>query len=123
MTTRRPPPSPGLSTPGSSGGPSYYRSPVARVISSPDARRPETDELRQEITSLKQSEAQLRREKAAEIRELCATVAAYANRIQVLALRNAELEADVRRLHTQLDGRQGGVIKQLKRSGTAGVSS
>ncbi|MEU9996105.1 hypothetical protein [Streptomyces sp. NPDC050848] len=105
---------------------SYYRSPVAGVIkdvlSSPDARRPAMDELRQEMVLLKQSEAHLRREKAAEIRELRATVAAYANQIQVLALRNAELEADVRDLHVQLDGRQEGVIRQLRRLGTGDES-
>ncbi|WP_200263400.1 hypothetical protein [Streptomyces sp. HSG2] len=101
---------------------SYYRSPVAGIIkdvlSSPGARRPDLDALQQEIAHLKQSEAHLRREKATEIRELRATVAAYANQIQVLALRNAELESDVRHLHAQLDGRREGVIRQLKRPGT-----
>ncbi|WP_432249214.1 hypothetical protein ACRAR1_18225 [Streptomyces sanyensis] len=99
---------------------SYYRSPVAAVIKgilgSPEARRPESDELRQEITRLKQSERELRKEKADEIRELRATVAAYANQIQVLALRNAELEADTRQLQAQLDGGRKDVVKQLRRS-------
>ncbi|MGY5032849.1 hypothetical protein ACWC9U_18520 [Streptomyces sp. 900116325] len=99
---------------------SYYRSPVAAVIKgilgSPEARRPESDELRQEITRLKQSERELRREKAGEIRELRATVAAYANQIQVLALRNVELEADTRRLQAQLDEGRKDVVKQLRRS-------
>ncbi|OII65210.1 hypothetical protein BJP40_17690 [Streptomyces sp. CC53] len=99
---------------------SYYRSPVAPVIKgilgSPEARRPESDELRQEITRLKQSDRELRKEKADEIRELRATVAAYANQIQVLALRNAELEADTRRLQAQLDGGRKDVVKQLRRS-------
>ncbi|MEV8568165.1 hypothetical protein AB0436_21740 [Streptomyces sp. NPDC051322] len=106
---------------------SYYRSPVAAVIkgilSSPEARRPESDELRQEVARLKQSERELRREKGAEIRELRATVAAYANQIQILALRNAELESDARRLHAQLAGKQGGVVKQLKGARTATGSS
>lgn len=106
---------------------SYYRSPVAAVIkgilNSPEAKRPETDELRQEITRLKQSERELRQEKGAEIRELRATVAAYANQIQILALRNAELEADARRLHAQLAGKQAGVVKQLKSARTATDSS
>lgn len=99
---------------------SYYRSPVAAVIKgilgSPEARRPESDELRQEITRLKQSERELRGEKAGEIRELRATVAAYANQIQVLALRNVELEADTRRLQAQLDGGRKDVVKQLRQS-------
>ncbi|MFE2430967.1 hypothetical protein ACFXJ5_30025 [Streptomyces sp. NPDC059373] len=106
---------------------SYYRSPVAAVIkgilSSPEARRPESDELRQEVARLKQSERELRREKGAEIRELRATVAAYANQIQILALRNAELEADARRLHAQPAGKQVGVVKQLKSARTATDSS
>ncbi|WP_406494771.1 hypothetical protein OG936_13295 [Streptomyces sp. NBC_00846] len=99
---------------------SYYRSPVAAVIkgilSAPESRRPESDELRQETARLKQSERKLRREKADEIRELRATLAAYANQIQVLALRNAELEADTRRLQAQLDGGREDVVKQLRRS-------
>jgi hypothetical protein len=102
---------------------SYYRSPVARVIKeilqAPDTRRPATDELRQEITRLKQSESQLRQAKATEIRELRATVTAYANQIQVLALKNAELEAGIQRLHAQLDRGPEGVVKQLRRSGAS----
>ncbi|MGV9902886.1 hypothetical protein ACWDU8_10430 [Streptomyces sp. NPDC003388] len=97
---------------------SYYRSPVAAVIkailSSSEARRPESDELRQEVRRLKQSERELRREKGAEIRELRAIVAAYANQIQVLALRNAELEADACRVQGQLAEKQAGVVRQLK---------
>ncbi|MEV1061704.1 hypothetical protein [Streptomyces sp. NPDC050263] len=102
---------------------SYYRSPVAAVIkgilSSPKARRPESDELRQEIARLKQSERDLRREKAEEIRELRATVGAYANQIQVLALRNAELEADARRLQAQVAGGPERVVRQLKGTRTS----
>lgn len=105
---------------------SYYRSPVAAVIkgilSSPEARRPEPDELRQEIARLKQSERELRREKAEEIRELRATVAAYANQIQVLALRNAELESDTRLLKAQLAREEKGVVKQLPRTGARSSS-
>lgn len=99
---------------------SYYRSPVAAVIKgilgSPEARRPESDELRREIARLKRCEARLRQEKAAEIRELRATIAAYANQIQVLALRNVELEADTQRLQAQFDGGRKDVVKQLRRS-------
>ncbi|WP_369223195.1 hypothetical protein AB5J52_19320 [Streptomyces sp. R39] len=99
---------------------SYYRSPVAAVIKgilgSPEARRPEYDELRQEIARLKQSEREFRREKADEIRELRATVAAYANQIQVLALRNAELESDARLMQAQLAEEGSGVVRQLPRT-------
>ncbi|MFE1250555.1 hypothetical protein [Streptomyces sp. NPDC058735] len=105
---------------------SYYRSPVAAVIkgilSSPEARRPESDELRQEILRLKQSERELRREKGEEIRELRATVAAYANQIQVLALRNAELESDTRLLKAQLTKVEKGVVRQLPRTGARSSS-
>lgn len=105
---------------------SYYRSPVAAVIkgilSTPEAKRPESDELRQEIARLKQSEHELRRAKGAEIRELRATVGAYANQIQVLALRNAELEADAHRLRAQLVEEQRGVVKQLRNSPASAAS-
>ncbi len=79
---------------------SYYRSPVARaireILDAPDVRRPDADELRQEIVDLKQSAARLGKEKSAEIRDLRATVAAYAQQIQALTLRNAELERQAR---------------------------
>ncbi|WP_435207991.1 hypothetical protein [Streptomyces sp. bgisy034] len=98
---------------------SYYRSPVATVVKeilgSPAVRRPETDELREEIARLKQSEARLRREKAVEIGELRATVAAYANQIQILALRNAELETDSVRLHQALSTAPPGTVSPLRR--------
>ncbi|GAA2654999.1 hypothetical protein [Streptomyces vastus] len=98
---------------------SYYRSPVSKVVKeilgSGDARRPETDELRQEIAGLKQSEAKLRREKASEIRELRATVTAYANQIQILALRNAELEADAHKLRQALSTTPRSIVSPLQR--------
>ncbi|MEU9321995.1 hypothetical protein [Streptomyces sp. NPDC048295] len=84
---------------------SYYRSPVAPVIkeilAAPDIRRPEVEELRSEITRLRKVERELRQDHAADVRDLRSTGAAYANQIQVLALRNAELEAE----NTALRGR------------------
>ncbi|WP_329254678.1 hypothetical protein [Streptomyces canus] len=75
---------------------SYYRSPVAQVVKeileAPQTRRPEPEELRAEVSRLKKAERELRSEHAAEARELKETVATYANQIQVLTLRNAELE-------------------------------
>lgn len=75
---------------------SYYRSPVAAVVkeilAAPQTRRPEAQELRTEITQLKKQQQDLRRRHAAEVRELKDTVTIYANQIQALALRNAELE-------------------------------
>ncbi|MFF1767831.1 hypothetical protein [Streptomyces sp. NPDC058249] len=85
---------------------SYYRSPVAQavkeVLEAPQTRRPEPEELRAEVSRLKKAERGLRSEHAAEVRELKDTAATYANRIQVLTLRNAELEAQNARLLERL---------------------
>lgn len=85
---------------------SYYRSPVARavkeILEAPQTRRPEPEELRAEVSRLKKAERELRREHASEVRELKDTLAAYANQIQVLTLRNAELEAHNARLLERL---------------------
>ncbi|MEU6201393.1 hypothetical protein [Streptomyces sp. NPDC047061] len=90
---------------------SYYRSPVAQavreILEAPQTRRPEPEELRAEVSRLKKAERELRSEHAAEVRELKGTVATYANQIQVLALRNAELETQNARLLERL--RQSGV--------------
>lgn len=89
------------------GRASYYRSPVAaavkEILSAPQTRRPEIDELREQVKHLKQAERTLRSDHATEVRELRAAVATYANQIQALALRNAELEDETRRLREQLD--------------------
>ncbi|MCX4458620.1 hypothetical protein OG585_51440 (plasmid) [Streptomyces sp. NBC_01340] len=85
---------------------SYYRSPVAQavteILEAPQTRRPEPEELRAEVSRLKKAERELRSEHAAEIRELKDTVATYANQIQVLTLRSAELEAHNARLIERL---------------------
>lgn len=97
---------------------SYYRSPVSaaikEVLGAPQAERPEAEQLRQETARLKKAVQELRSEKAAEIRELRSTVAAYANQIQILALRNAQLEADATRLQAQVAEGQQQVVRQLK---------
>ncbi|MFD6469651.1 hypothetical protein [Streptomyces goshikiensis] len=88
---------------------SYYRSPVAQVVkeilAAPDIRRPEVEELRSEITRLRKVERKLRQDHAADVRDLRSTGAAYANQIQVLALRNAELEAENTALRARLHDR------------------
>ncbi|MEU9286533.1 hypothetical protein AB0D57_17885 [Streptomyces sp. NPDC048275] len=75
---------------------SFYRSPVAQavkeILEAPQTRRPEPEELRAEVARLKKTERELRSDYAAEIRELKDTLATYANQIQVLTLRNVELE-------------------------------
>ncbi|MEU5869521.1 hypothetical protein ABZ815_50750 [Nonomuraea sp. NPDC047529] len=86
---------------------SYYRSPVAAVVkellAAPAVARPEVEELRAEIARLKKAERKLRSEKAEELRELADTVNTYANHIQVLTLRNAELEEENRLLREKLE--------------------
>lgn len=85
---------------------SYYRSPVAaavkEILRDPRARRPELDELCDEVKRLCRAERKLRSDHATEIRELRGTVATYANQIQVLALANHQLREDNRRLRARL---------------------
>ncbi len=82
---------------------SYYRSAQAGAIKAllkaPRTQRPETDELREQIKQLTRAERQMRAEHAAEVRDLRDTIKTYANQIQVLALRTAQLESDNQRLH------------------------
>ncbi|MFD3622832.1 hypothetical protein ACFWWT_48580 [Streptomyces sp. NPDC058676] len=76
----------------------YYRSPLAKIITgllqTPDAPRPQSDTLAAHIARLKKANRALRSQHAVEQREARATIAAYANHIQALTLRNAELEAE-----------------------------
>ncbi|MGW5285202.1 hypothetical protein ACWERI_38195 [Streptomyces collinus] len=76
----------------------YYRSPLAKIITgllrTPDAPRPQTNTLAADIVRLKKADRALRTQHAAEQREARATITAYANHIQALTLRNAELEAE-----------------------------
>jgi DNA anti-recombination protein RmuC len=85
---------------------SYYRSPVAasvkELLASPSTHRPEVDRLRDEVRQLRKDGKELRRRHAEQVRELKATIAAYANQIQVLALASANLQTDNQRLLAQL---------------------
>lgn len=63
-------------------------------------------ELRAEVSRPKKAEHEPRREHASEVRELKGALAAYANQIQVLTLRNAELEGQNTRF-----------VERLRRSG------
>lgn len=76
------------------------------ILEAPQTHHPEPEELRAEVSRLKKAERELRREHACEVRELKDTLAAYANQIQVLTLRNVELEANNSRL-----------LERLRRSG------
>lgn len=81
---------------------SYYRSPQAaeikRRLDAPQTPRPEIENLREQVKQLKKTERGLRSEHAGQIRELKHTVKTYANQIQALALRAAQLEDDNQRL-------------------------
>jgi hypothetical protein len=86
---------------------SYYRSPVAAlvkdILAAPQTRRPELDELHEEVKPLRQAERTLRRDHAAGVREFKDTTASYANHIQLLTLTNAELREENQRLRQQAD--------------------
>lgn len=90
------------------GRDSFYRSPqafkdaVAAAQANRDAHQPELIALREEITILKRERKQTASQHAATVRELEETIRIYANRIQILALRNAELEEQSRQLHHRL---------------------
>lgn len=98
---------------------SYFRSPVAwavkELVASGQAPRSEIDELRAQIRELKAAAADTRLKSAEEVRDLKATVTAYANQIQILALRNAELEADAQRLRAHIDVQSADVISLTTR--------
>jgi hypothetical protein len=93
---------------------SYYRSPVAaavrEILKDPQTRRPELDELSDEVRRLSRTERQLRSDHAAEVRELRGTVATYANQIQVLTLANHQLTEDNRRLQGRLTATMPNVV-------------
>jgi hypothetical protein len=67
------------------------RSPVTRCVPTPTA---DGDTSTADIARLKKADHTLRSRHAAEQREARATIAAYANHIQALSLRNAEPEAE-----------------------------
>lgn len=94
--------------------PSYYRSPVAAVVktllASDQTPRPEVEQLRQRVRELDKAGKKQRRRHAQKVQDLKAAAAVYANQVQVLALRNAELEADNRRLVAQLAQLEAAVI-------------
>ncbi|MET8170231.1 hypothetical protein ABZT34_39385 [Streptomyces sp. NPDC005329] len=91
----------------------YYRSPLAKIITgllrTPDSPRPQTDTLTADIARLKKADRTLRSQHAAEQREARATMATYANHIQALSLRNAELEAENAALRGRLQRFDGGL--------------
>lgn len=86
---------------------SFYRSPLATKIRAgladpASTRRPETEQLRTRVSELTAADKELRSKHATEIRDLRATVRAYANQIQILTLRASQLEDDNKQLTTRL---------------------
>lgn len=86
---------------------SFYRSPLATQIRAELAdpastRRPEAELLRVKVRELTVADRELRSKHAAEIRDLRATVRAYANQIQILTLRTGQLEDDNQQLTAHL---------------------
>jgi predicted nuclease with TOPRIM domain len=90
------------------GRDSYYRSPqiiekFTAAKANADARKPEFVALREELAEVKRQLKAQTREAAAERRALEETITSYANQIQALALRNAELETQNGRLRERLE--------------------
>lgn len=85
---------------------SYYRSPLAaeikQVLDAPQTKRPEVEQLREDVRHLKSTERRLRSEHATETRQLRDNLKTYANQIQALALHAAHLENDNQRLRRHL---------------------
>jgi len=92
----------------------YYRSPMAAIVkqimATPEFPRPEADQLKNENIRLRRDQRQLRKEHAREIADLRNTIACYANHIQALTLRNAQLESDNAALRAQLNDANGNAI-------------
>ena len=87
----------------STGTDSKIRQAFERLmLEAPRAQRPEVEELRERVKQLTRTERQLRAEHATEIRDLRDTIKSYANQVQVLALRAAQLEDDDQRLRNSV---------------------
>jgi septal ring factor EnvC (AmiA/AmiB activator) len=86
---------------------SYYRSPhateIKQVLDAPQTKRPEVEQLREEVRRLKSTERRLRSEHATETRQLRDTLKTYANQIQALALHAAHCENDNQRLRRHIE--------------------
>ena len=86
---------------------SYYRSPhaaeIKQVLDAPQIKRPEIEQLREDVRHLKSTERRLRSEHATETRQLRDALKTYANQIQALALHAAHLENDNQRLRRHLE--------------------
>jgi hypothetical protein len=87
---------------------SFYRSgsaaEIRQALSDPKGiPQPDAEKTRSQTRALQMTETALRSQHAIEVRELRATVATYANHIQLLALRSQQLEVDNQRLLHRLE--------------------
>jgi chromosome segregation ATPase len=90
------------------GRDSYYRSPqiiekFTAAKTNADARKPEIVSLREELADTRGKLKTQAREAAEDKRTLDGMVNTYANQIQLLTLRNAELEDENQRLRQRLE--------------------
>lgn len=83
---------------------SAHAAEVRRLLAVPRgaASAPEMEKLQARVRELNEAEATSRSRQSALVRELRATVATYANQIQLLSLRLSQLEEDNRRLLASL---------------------
>jgi chromosome segregation ATPase len=98
------------------GRDSYYRSEdiVGRfeaAKANAEAHKPEVLRLRDELADAKREHNKTKTAHARAIRELEDTIRTYANQIQALALRNAELEQHNQRLRERLDRAEAGITQ------------
>jgi septal ring factor EnvC (AmiA/AmiB activator) len=74
-----------------------FKDTVVAAFARREAQQPELVTLREENAALKREKKQIVQENTRAVRELENTIRIYANQIQVLTLRNAELDDELRR--------------------------
>ncbi|MEZ7129041.1 hypothetical protein ACBR40_27235 [Nonomuraea sp. AD125B] len=79
-----------------------FKDTVVAAFARRETQQPELVALREENAALKREKKQIVQETTRAVRELENTIRIYANQIQVLTLRNAELDDQLRR-HSDQD--------------------
>ncbi|MEV5541058.1 hypothetical protein AB0L13_29845 [Saccharopolyspora shandongensis] len=77
--------------------PQQFKDTVVAAFARREAQQPELVALREELAALKRESKLTAQDNAHAMRELENTLRTYANQIQVLTLRNAELEGQLHR--------------------------
>ncbi len=93
------------------GRDSFYRCPEVKkkftaAKTNAETHKPEVLQLREEVRALMREQKDLRRAHSEQVRDLEATIRSYANQIQALALRNAELANENTSLQRRLEQQQ-----------------